>query len=307
MSEVDIKKRIFEINKLNIPQIEKSKMIFAILNPPKKKKEIKNVLYCKHYKKYNYIVSKCCNKVYPCRLCHDENENHQIDRHDIDYIKCDFCKSFQKKNSACQNKDCYKFDKPHKYYCDKCNLWTDTCDDAYVTLNSILINNININKNYYHCNKCGICRIGKKENYIHCDKCNLCLKKDIYEKHACKINMTDQQCPICLKNIWNTVNQSINVLKCGHSIHTECFKEAIKSHNYYCSLCKKSIVDLTQYWEMVDEHLNNQTMPDEYNNWTSDILCNECETKSTTKYDFVYHKCINCSGFNTVLEKINKN
>ena len=306
MSELDLKKRIFEINAMNIPQIDKSKMIFAVMNP-KKEKEMKKVLYCSHYNKYNYLVSKCCKKVYPCRLCHNENEDHEINRHNNDYVKCDFCKCIQKKNSSCKNNECYKYNKSHQYYCDKCNLWTNTQDNNKIFLNSMLIHNINTNKEYFHCNKCGICRIGKKKDYVHCDKCNLCLHSNIYDNHVCKINMIGQNCPICLKSVWNTFNKSSTVLKCGHSVHQECFMEALQSENYFCSLCKKSIIDLSPYWRMIDLHLENQEMPEEFSEWTSDILCNDCELKSNVKYNFVYHKCSNCNGYNTVIEKLNKN
>ena len=37
------------------------------------------------------IQSPCCGKEYPCRLCHDENESHKIDRHNISEIKCRKC------------------------------------------------------------------------------------------------------------------------------------------------------------------------------------------------------------------------
>ena len=40
----------------------------------------KKTIKCNHYLRHNYIISPCCNKVYPCRLCHDTNENHKIDR-----------------------------------------------------------------------------------------------------------------------------------------------------------------------------------------------------------------------------------
>ena len=37
-------------------------------------------LGCAHYPKGCQIFAPCCGKIYPCRLCHDEGEEHKIDR-----------------------------------------------------------------------------------------------------------------------------------------------------------------------------------------------------------------------------------
>ena len=108
MSEQNVRKKILEINKMEISQSEKSKLIFEIMNKrfniteTKKKENI----FCPHYNKYTYLVSKCCNKIYPCRNCHDANEDHKLNRHDIDFMKCDFCKCLQKVSDKCINPDC---------------------------------------------------------------------------------------------------------------------------------------------------------------------------------------------------------
>lgn len=44
-------------------------------------------------------------------------------------------------------------------------------------------------------------------------------------------------------------------------------------------------------------------MPQEYENFVSHILCNDCEKKSTAKYHFLYHKCAHCNGYNTTVLK----
>ena len=33
----------------------------------------------------------CCNKTYPCRLCHDEKETHEIDRFAVKEVVCRKC------------------------------------------------------------------------------------------------------------------------------------------------------------------------------------------------------------------------
>ena len=40
--------------------------------------------------------SPCCNKIYPCRVCHDEKENHEIDRKSVTQVKCVKCQRLQK-------------------------------------------------------------------------------------------------------------------------------------------------------------------------------------------------------------------
>jgi hypothetical protein len=44
------------------------------------------------------------------------------------------------------------------------------------------------------------------------------------------------------------------------------------------------------YFRKIDEVLEVQPMPDEYKESQTEILCNDCEQRCTTKYHFVYHK-----------------
>ena len=310
MENHEIKKKILEINSMSIPQIEKSKLIYNLMNPDPNKyvDSVKKVKFCKHSKIYLYQFYKCCNKVYPCRFCHDEEENHQADRFNIDYVKCNFCDVFQKKSSCCTNPDCYQYKKQHNYYCSKCNIWKNDIDYNLSFIDSILLDKINKFKEFYHCDKCGICRVGNSEDYKHCDSCNLCINKNKYNSHFCKINLKDQKCPICFEKIWD-YSQSPHILKCGHAMHYKCFVETINNNNFYCSTCRKAIIDLKPLWLQIDNYMNNQQMPEEYSNWESIIKCRECDTQSTVKYHFEYHKCSNseCGCYNTDLIKINKN
>ena len=36
-----------------------------------------------------------------------------------------------------------------------------------------------------------------------------------------------------------------------------------------------------------------------YNNWKTEILCNDCCIKSIVKYNSKFHKCIECKSYNT--------
>lgn len=60
---------------------------------------------------------------------------------------------------------------------------------------------------------------------------------------------------------------------------------------------------MTVYYAKIDSLLAGQTMPPEYANIVSLVLCNDCEVKSEAPYHFLYHKCKSCNGYNTkVLE-----
>ena len=51
---------------------------------------------CIHYKRRCLFVSPCCSKIYPCRVCHDENNDHTLDRHKVEEIICSVCNTRQK-------------------------------------------------------------------------------------------------------------------------------------------------------------------------------------------------------------------
>jgi RING finger and CHY zinc finger domain-containing protein 1 len=303
----DLTQEIYKINSMKIEKKEKTKLIFALLNPKKNKKKFKTPI-CTHYKKKYYLVAECCKKTYSCRFCHDEEENHLIERKETKYMKCTACLcNTLISNKSCQNKDCYHYLKKEKYFCEVCNVWFNDSTLNLVNINSILIDNISINKKCFHCSDCGICRVGQKKDYKHCQKCNLCINSITFEQHNCTSNVKECDCPICLKGIWDS-NDNPHILKCGHSVHLKCFFEFIRQDNYQCPLCKKSIIDMTEYWKRIELFKETQPIPSdsEYIYWKSNIHCNDCEKKSQVDYHFFYHKCMNCNGYNTVIDNVLK-
>ena len=121
---IDLNKEILKINRLDIDQTEKVRLIQQLLNPKKDKIKKKIIPYCSHYKRTYLLVTDCCKNVYGCRFCHNENEDHKLNRNDTKYMKCSFCNCFQKidKNDQiyCSNKDCYKFKKSELYFGSPC-------------------------------------------------------------------------------------------------------------------------------------------------------------------------------------------
>jgi uncharacterized CHY-type Zn-finger protein len=107
------------------------------------------VLGCRHYKRNVKLQCSTCNRWYTCRFCHDEAEDHVLNRKETKNMLCMLCGCAQRAGDVCV--DCNV--SAAWYYCTVCKLWDD---DA--------------NKSIYHCNDCGICRVGRGlgKDFIHC-------------------------------------------------------------------------------------------------------------------------------------------
>lgn len=112
-----------------------------------------------------FLQTPCCNKVYTCRFCHDEQETHTVKRKEVTELICVLCDTRQPVQATCQKCHC-RFG---KYTCLECNLFDD------------------VDKKQYHCNGCGICRLGGRDRFFHCAKCNMCLPVELQNGH--KVNI----------------------------------------------------------------------------------------------------------------------
>ena len=245
---------------------------------------------CKHYKRKCWIRAPCCDRYYPCRRCHDEAENHEINRHAISMIACVQCGDKDQPVSATCRTCGVRF---ARYFCPPCRLYND--DDS-------------AGRTAYHCDKCGICRVGLGlgiDNH-HCDQCNTCVPIERIHDHPCRERTLDSNCPICNVHL-ATSTESSYVLPCSHSIHVECLEQYVKAGNYTCPLCSKCLLDketMKKWYKTLDERLKLDLMPPEFENRVSRVLCNDCETKTVAKFHFRFHKCKDCGGYNTkVLEQ----
>ncbi|KAF9584753.1 hypothetical protein BGW38_005315 [Lunasporangiospora selenospora] len=120
-------------------------------------------------------------------------------------------------------------------------------------------------------------------------------------EHKCIERNLECDCPICGEYMF-TSTTTVIFMPCGHCIHSKCFEDYIKT-SYQCPTCWKSLGDMKSYYSKIDSILAEQTMPPEYANIFSIVLCNDCEIKSETPYHFLYHRCDQCKGYNTkVLE-----
>uniref|UniRef100_A0A672K309 Ring finger and CHY zinc finger domain containing 1 n=1 Tax=Sinocyclocheilus grahami TaxID=75366 RepID=A0A672K309_SINGR len=129
-------------------------------------------------------------------------------------------------------------------------------------------------KKQYHCQPCGICRIGPKEKYFHCTKCNLCLATDLKDNHKCVENVSRQNCPVCMEDI-HTSRIEAHVLPCGHLLHNTPLVEP-----YFFPMT----VDYTLCM---------------YVFLCSQIICNDCQAHCTVSFHVLGMKCSSCGSYNT--------
>lgn len=106
-------------------------------------------LGCEHYKRNIKLQCSACNRWYTCRFCHDAVEDHMLNRRETKNMLCMLCGCAQPASEECT----LCSERAAWYYCDVCKLWDDDAE-----------------KSIYHCNDCGICRIGQGlgKDFFHC-------------------------------------------------------------------------------------------------------------------------------------------
>ncbi|KAF5272922.1 hypothetical protein FQR65_LT04851 [Abscondita terminalis] len=175
-----------------------------------------NEFGCKHYKRHCRLLAPCCNNAYSCHICHDENENHTVNRFTIVNHLCTNCNEVQP-----VNKFCWKCEiKFGEYACVVCYMFDDNT------------------KGQFHCLSCGICRIGGAQNYFHCKTCNMCLALRLADNHKCVENCGYGNCPQCAEFL-HTTRTELHVPKCGHLIHKSCYEQLLNQQNDCCLVCKE--------------------------------------------------------------------
>jgi uncharacterized CHY-type Zn-finger protein len=106
-------------------------------------------LGCVHYHRNVKLECHTCKKWYTCRFCHDEAEDHALIRRDTENMLCMLCGHAQPAGQNCRKCE----EQTAQYYCDICKLWDNDSK-----------------KSIYHCDDCGICRIGQGlgKDFFHC-------------------------------------------------------------------------------------------------------------------------------------------
>ncbi|XP_041359367.1 RING finger and CHY zinc finger domain-containing protein 1-like isoform X2 [Gigantopelta aegis] len=215
-------------------------------------------LGCEHYFRKCCLIAPCCKKEYICRVCHDEKELHEMDRRKVTTIKCLKCDTLQEVRSKC--KKCgIVFG---NYFCEICRLFDDK------------------DKEQFHCDRCGICRIGGAENFFHCEKCDVCLGNTLKDNHKCIEKVSHDVCSICREDL-HTSRTELNVPPCGHILHRTCYLSLLKTGNYACPTCNESMVKMDNLWKYMDEEISGTEMPDEYKDLLVPVLCRDCHKISS--------------------------
>lgn len=83
----------------------------------------------------------------------DWAKKHELDRKRITQVVCALCGERQAVGTACTACGA-SFG---AYACTRCPFFDD-----------------DLGKMTFHCDECGICRVGGRENYFHCDTCGSC-------------------------------------------------------------------------------------------------------------------------------------
>jgi Zinc-ribbon/CHY zinc finger/Ring finger domain len=235
-------------------------------------------LGCMHYRRNVKMQCATCERWHTCRLCHDEAEDHTLPRRETRYMLCMLCNTPQRASQIC--KMCTE--QTACYYCSICKLWNNDPE-----------------KSVYHCDDCGICRLGKGlgKDFFHCKTCGACMSIQAESTHKCIEKSTKCDCPICGDYMF-TSNKPVAFMRCGHSIHESCFARWCDT-SYKCPICSKSIANMESQFRRLDRHIEEQPMPEEYRNKRAYIFCNDCNSRSVTSYHWLGLKCTLCESYNT--------
>ncbi|RKF64125.1 putative chy zinc finger [Erysiphe neolycopersici] len=241
-------------------------------------KEEFSILGCKHYRRNVKLQCSACEKWYTCRLCHDEAEDHVLDRKATKNMLCMLCGYAQKAGEFCV--ECGK--RTAWYYCNICKLWDN-----------------DPNKSIYHCHDCGICRkgMGIGKDFFHCKKCGVCMSMSVEHSHKCIERVSDCDCPICGEYMFSSPTPVVFML-CGHGIHKACYEEYLKT-SYKCPICSKSTKNMETQFRNLDLAVASQPMPPKFRDTKALVSCNDCCAKSAVTYHWLGLKCAICDSYNT--------
>ena len=245
------------------------------------------ILGCKHYQTNLRLAAPCCGEFYTCRFCHDDRQDHAIDRKSVNRLLCMRCGNEQSfRNDRTLDSQCSGCMEPFaRYFCSVCRFYDD-----------------DPNKEIFHCDDCGVCRVGRADQFFHCKGCDACISIDLKNKHKCLQSSLSSNCPICANGLCNSV-QPTSILPCGHVMHSGCL-ERYRKTSYKCPTCMKSLGDAQSYFDEIDRIMKTSQMPAKYMHMRASISCADCEKRSVVPYHFMYHKCGHCGSYNTnVLEQ----
>ena len=209
-------------------------------------------LGCGHYSRSCMLLAPCCGEWFTCRVCHDEvkNENerdsklaHTLDRTAVRRVRCMLCAHEQAPVRDCGACGAVLGD----YFCGICNLFEHHGYERSADRPR--------GKGFWHCDGCGICRAGGQANFFHCETCRSCLSIDMREGHQCTPGSgLHASCPLCLNDMHTSRKPSV-FLPCRHAMHVECRSDFLRSGNFKCPVCRRSMVDMSSEWARMDQEV----------------------------------------------------
>ena len=241
MNQLEIRSKLIAIrNNSNLSEDEKRKQSQALLSSA----DVRCVVIpnrsktCEHYEKdCSQFFFECCGTYDPCVRCHRYREICDAKIPLISKITCSKC-DFEQSPSPCCVSCGVRFSRS---YCDICQIWSA--------------------KDLCHCFDCGFCRVGKKGEIWHCDICSLCYSIESKDTHVClPIKIKDEVCNICLESLY-TSQQPFTILRCNHAAHQHCMNHMIRQSQFRCPVCKKSVCDMSLYWNIYRQEIASQPLP----------------------------------------------
>ncbi|WVZ13085.1 hypothetical protein V8G54_017615 [Vigna mungo] len=225
-------------------------------------------------------------------------DRHELVRQDVKQVVCSVCDTEQSVAQVCTNCGV----KMGEYFCNICKFFDDDTE-----------------KQQFHCDDCGICRCGwwsgkffplqevryafvTKSAFDFCSN-ELCSTGSCYsiglrDNHLCVENSMRHHCPICYEYLFDSLKDTV-VMKCGHTMHQECYHEMVNRDRYCCPICSKSVVDMSRTWRRIDEEIEASIMPEDYRYRKVWILCNDCNDTTEVNFHILGHKCGHCNSYNT--------
>jgi RING finger/CHY zinc finger protein 1 len=149
----------------------------------------------------------------------------------------------------------------------------------------------------YHCSECNVCyKLSDKERF-HCLICGICFENQIPHECGSKNINKDEECCVCIEPLFFNIRQSV-FLKCGHSIHKDCFDILMQKKEYKCPLCKKTMIDMD--WDIYSLFLEMYKINERE---LVKLLCNDCLQYSENFFHPYGVQCLHCNSYNTAIER----
>jgi len=220
---------------------------------------------CSHYRNKCELLAPCCNSYYRCHHCHNDEQDLTcglLDRSasNITTIRCVECQCVQKTPAKSCRECGIQF---AEYICHDCSLYRQ----------ADLVNGI------FHCEDCGICRIGKGlgegGTHWHCLSCCACLPNCIAKDEHTKICRPDSlkdECCICFENMHQSTDECCIGPYCGHFLHKSCLTAYLHTKKSYCPLCLQPLIKKDEASVEIEKTHREQAVIDRPRRWQRMII-----------------------------------